>query len=141
MPVEQPLPEGPRIELGPLTEPELRSPGAVKLLYGELTELKSSHRAILAELQTEKQRNEMLMVRAHTSENECCVLRERLHSTGHRDTIARLLEIVMAILAVYALERALAGSWTHFIVAGSLSLILGCAVYLLQRGPIPTENK
>jgi hypothetical protein len=129
--------------LGPLTEPELSAAKAVpvKLIYGELTELKSSHRATVAELQTERQRNETLTARAHASEIECCALRERLHSTGHRDSIARLLETVMAILIVYSLERALAGNWAHSIVSGSLGVLLGCAVYLLQRGPISRENK
>ena len=143
MAIEQPIPEGPRIELGALTERELSTAGAVgvKLIYGQLNELRASHRATLAELQAERARNDALTARAHSAERDCCTLRERLSSTGHRDTIARLLEIVMAILVVYALERLLAGSWTHFIVAGSLGLLLGCAIYLLQRGPIPTETK
>ena len=135
MPIEQPGLGGPRIELGALTETELRSPGAVKLLYSELLDLRATHNATLAVIQVEKQRNEALTFRAHTCETDCEVLRERLHSAGYRDTIARLIEVVIAIVVGYSIDLARSSDWKNFTVAASICCILFFAIFLTQRGP------
>ena len=137
MPAEQPNPEGPRIELTAVTETELRGPGAVKLLYGELTELKARHITALAELQTERQRNEALTYRAHSSETDCCVLRERLGSTGYRDLIVRLIELVILGLLAFAIDFAKSKSWNGFAASLLLSVILVIVIFLIQRGHQP----
>ena len=124
MAAEQSISEGPRIELTPVTEAELCRPGSVKLLYGELTELRAAHRSTLTELLTERQRNENLTFRAQSSETECSVLRERLGSTGHRDIIARLIELVILGLLAFAIDFARSGSWTSLAASLLMSVIL-----------------
>jgi hypothetical protein len=135
LPAEQSSSEGPRIELSAITEAELRGPGAVKLTYLQLTELQASHRTTLAELQTERQRNEALTFRAHSSEAQCGVLRERLGSTGYRDLVVRLIELVILGLLAFAIDFAKSGSWTSLAVSVLLTVILAIAVILIQRGP------
>lgn len=141
MPIEQPPLEGPRIELGALTETELRGPGAVKLLYSECIELRAKHSATLAEIQAERLRNESLTFRVHTSETDCAVLRERLHSTGYRDTIARLIEAVIAIVVGYAIDLERSSDWKNFAVAASICCILFFAIFLTQRGSHPGKGE
>lgn len=137
MPVEQPIPEGPRVELSAATERELCNPGAVKLLYGNLAELKAKNSALSAELQIERQRNETLTFRAHSSETERDILRERLGFTGYRDIIVRLIELVIVSLLAFAIDFAKSGNWPNLIVFGFLSLILVIVIFLIQRGHRP----
>jgi hypothetical protein len=141
LPAEHQIPEGPRIEVGAITENELRGPGAVKLLYCELTELKVAHGASLVELQTERQRSETLTFRAHSSEKECSVLRERLGSIGHRDLVVRLIELVILGLLAFAIDFARAGSWTNLAVAVFMSLVLVAAICLIQRRHRPKGSE
>jgi len=141
LPLEQPIPEGPRVELGAVTEAELCVPGAVKLLYSELTELKVKHSTLLAALEREKTRNETLTFRAHSSETERSVLRERLGSTGHRELIMRLIELVILGLLAFAIDFAKSGSWTKSAVAVVLSVILAIVILLIQSGHQPRESK
>jgi hypothetical protein len=138
---EQQTPEGPRVELGVATEKELCSPGAVKLIHIELTELKAAHRTALSELQTERNRSEGLTFRAHSSEVQCGILRERLGSTGHRDLVVRLIELGILGLLAFAIDFARSGSWTSLGVSILLSLILGVAIFLIQRGQRAEEGK
>jgi hypothetical protein len=137
LPAEQPTSEGPRVELGTATEKELCSPGAVKLIHIELTELKVAHRTALAELQAERQRSEGLTFRAHSSELECSVLRERLGATGHRDLVVRLIELGILGLLAFAIDFARSGSWTSLTVSILLSMILAIAIIMIQRGHRP----
>ena len=134
LPAEQSSPEGPRVELGIATEKELCSPGAVKLIHLELTELKVAHRTTVAELKAERQRSEGLTFRAHSSELDCSVLRERLGATGHRDLVVRLIEIVILGLLAFAIDFARSGSWPSFTVCTLLSVILAIAIKLIQQG-------
>jgi len=137
LPAEQPTSEGPRVELGAATEKELCSPGAVKLIHMELTELKVAHRTALAELQAERQRSEGLTFRAHSSELECSVVSERLGATGHRDLVVRLIELGILGLLAFAIDFARSGSWTSLTVSVLLSVILAIAITLIQRGHRP----
>jgi len=129
------LPEAPQIDLSAATEAELCKPGAVKLLYGQLTELKAQNQVILAELKAEKDRNQNLNFQAHTSDTESKVLRERLGYTTQRDRIVRLIEFVVLGLLTFATDSAKAGSWISFASFVVLSLALVCAILLIQRGP------
>jgi hypothetical protein len=140
LPAEQSTPEVPRVELGAATEKELCSPGAVKLIHIELTDLRVAHRTALAELQAERKRNEGLTYAAHTSETECAVLRERLGLTGHRDLIVRLIELAILGLLTFAIDFASSGNRTGFAVSVLLSLILGVAIFLIQRGHRPGRS-
>jgi hypothetical protein len=137
LPAEQSTPEGPRVELGAATEKELCSPGAVKLIHLELTELRVAHRTALAELQAERQRSEGLTFRAHSSEMDCGVLKERLGSTGHRDLVVRLIELVILGLLAFAIDFARTGSWAGLALTTLMSLILAVTIFLIQRGHRP----
>ena len=135
MPTERSIPEGsPHTELSPLTEAELRSSAAVKLTHIQLAEVQANCRGILAEMQSERQRNETLTFRAHSSETECSVLRERLGYTRYRDLIVRLIELVIVGLLAFAIDFAKTGAWKS--LAGYLlfSAILIAVIFLIQRG-------
>ena len=134
MPAGQPSPEGPFIELTAVTETELRAPGAVKLLYRELTELKATHSSCLAELNSERSRNEALASKASSSNKDYCVLKERLSATGHRHAVVRLIEVVILVILAYAIDFAKSGSWRNLVVFLILSVILWIAIYLIDRG-------
>lgn len=131
----------PRPELSPLTETELRSSAAVKLTHIQLCELQETHRGILTELQTEKQRNEALTFRAHSSETECSVLRERLGATGYRDIIVRLIELVILGLLAFAIDFARTGERNSLVATLLLSGILVVVIFLIQRGHRPKERQ
>jgi len=143
VPAEQSVPEGaPRVELGPLTEAELRTPGAVKLTHIRLTELQGTCRTVAAELQAEKQRNETMTFRAHTSETKCCVLEERLGATGYRDVTVRFIELVIVGLLAFAIDAARNVKWGSLACFLLMSAVLGIAIFLIQRGyrPKPEEK-
>ncbi len=133
MPVEQQMPGAPRIEISALTEEQMCKPGAVKLIYSQLTETKASLSTATVELQTERQRTEMAAFRASSSEAACSVLKERLRATGHRHSITRLIEFAITILIAYAIDFARSGSWPNFAVFISVSVVLAIAILLVDR--------
>ena len=134
LPAGQPSPEGPPIELTAVTEAELRGPGAVKLLYRELTELKATHNDALAELKNERNRNDILASKANSSDKDHCILKERLRATGHRHAVVRLIEVVIVVLLAYAIDFAKSGSWTNLVVFLILAVVLWVTIYLIDRG-------
>ena len=142
MPAEQSIPEGsPRVELGPLTEVELRTPGAIKLTHLRFTELQGTCRTVVAELQAEKQRNETLTYRAQTSETKCCVLEERLGATGYRDVTVRFIELVILGLLAFAIDAARNMEWGSLACFLLMSVVLGIAIILIQRGYRPKQGE
>ncbi len=142
MPAEQLIPEGaPRVELGPLTESELRTAGAVKLNHIRFTELQETCRTAVADLQSEKQRIETLTFRAHISETKCCVLEERLGATGYRDVIVRFVELVIVGLLAFAIDAARNVEWGSLACFLLMSVVLGIAIFLIQRGYRPKHEE
>jgi len=133
LPVEQQVPGVPRIEISALTEEQMCKPGAVKLIYSQLTETKAILSANIVELQAERQRTEMAAFRANNSDLTCGVLKERLRSTGHRHSITRLIEFVITILIAYAIDFARSRSWPNFAVFLLMSAVLGFAILLVDR--------
>jgi hypothetical protein len=125
------------MELGAATEKELCGPGAVKVIHIELAELKVAHHAALVELQVERKRSEGLTFRAHSSEIDCGILRERLGSGGHRDLVVRLIELVVLGLLAFAIDFARSGNWKSLTVSILMSVILAIAIILIQRGHRP----
>ena len=134
MPIEQPIPEGPRVELGALTEEQLCTPGALKVIYGQLSEEKAAVRASHTELQAEKQKNELLVSRAHIAETNSRVLEERLRIMGRRDTVARIMEFVITVLLAYAIDFAKDGRWGNLVVFVVLAVALAIAIFFVDRG-------
>jgi len=136
-PVEQESPSVPRIEISPPTEDQLCKPGAVKLIYMQLSETRVLHSSALAELRAERERVEAASARASSSEATCRVLRERLSTTSHRHSIARLIEFVITVLLAYAIDFARSSNWVSFSVFILLSLVLGGAIILVDRSVEP----
>jgi len=141
--IEQQTPEIPRtqqIELDAPTEVELCSRGAVKLTHMDLADLKVSYRALVAEIQTERNRNDGLTARANTAETELRVLRATVNSTGRREIIVRLIELVIIALVSYAIEAAKSAAWTNFAVFCATSLVLVSVIVLIQWWPHKPER-
>jgi hypothetical protein len=142
--IEQQTPEVPRtdrIELDAPTEAELCTRGAVKLTHMQLADLRAVHRAILTELQTERQRNEALTSRANSIETELRVLQASIKSTGRREIIVRLIELVIIALVNFAIEYAKSESWANFTIVTVACLVLAAVVVLNQWWPRTSEKK
>jgi hypothetical protein len=139
-PIEREISSVPRVEMSALTEEQLCKPGAVKLMFTQLSEVKIAHRATTAELQAERQRIELANTRAISSEAMCTVLRERISTMGSRRSVARLIEFVITILLAYAIDFAKADTWRSSVVFVVLSIVLGIAIFLVDRSVQPTEG-
>lgn len=137
MPAAHPSPEGPPLEQIQATPEELRNIGAIKRLLHELAEAKAAHKATLAELKTERDRNENLSSKANTFERDCCVLRERLGSLGYRDLIEALIIVVIIALLTFAVDFARSGNWKSCAGLVILTAVLLGVIALLRRGHRP----
>jgi hypothetical protein len=107
----------------------------------QLAEVRAAHRAILTELQTERQRNEALTSRANSLETELRVLQASIQLTGRREKIVRLIEVVIIVLVEYAIESAKSASWTNFVVSTAACLVLVAVIVLHQWWPRTSEKK
>jgi hypothetical protein len=135
--VAHPSPEGPTSEQFEATPDELKNVGAIKRILHELAEAKAAHKAALAELKIERDRNENLSSKANTFERDCCVLRERLGSLGYRDFIEALIIVVVIALLTFAVDLARSGNWKSCACLVILVGILLGVILLLRRGHRP----
>jgi hypothetical protein len=141
--IEQQTPEasGPdRIDLNAPTEVELCSRGAVKLTHMQLSDLKITHLGTLDELQAERQRNDALTSRANSSETELRILRATLRSTGNREIIVRMIELVILALLTYAIDFEKSGDTKNFMVFILICVVLVGLIVLIQRAARPSEK-
>ena len=138
MAIEQQTPDIPfpqQIELGPPTETELCTRGAVKLTHIQLSELKTQTRTLSAELGEERARRENLSTRTNTAETELRVLEEFLYLREKRDLIIRLGELVLIVLIEFIIEAAKSGEWKRLAVLCVASLVQLALIALIQWGP------
>jgi hypothetical protein len=140
LPAGQPSPQGPALEQIETTPEELKNVGAIKRILGELAEAKAAHKAAVAELKIERDRNESLSAKASSYERDRCVLQERLGCSGHRDHIEALIIVVIIALLTFAVDFARSGNWESCAVLVILTLILLGVIHLVRRGRRPQKE-
>jgi hypothetical protein len=141
--IDQPIPQGPRvepIELEAPTKAELCSVGAVKLTHQQMAELRGAIQLTQAELKAERQRTESLISRATTAETKLQILRASMASSKNVALKVRLIEVVILILLHYTSEASIAGEFTRMGALGLACLVLAALVILIQRGAPSTGD-